>query len=79
MSSTAEVELGTIYIMAREAVYIWHILKEMGHKQPATPIQTNNSIVKEVINSKIQPKLSGRSRHSNVPTKHIVEWEDAFF
>ena len=32
MSSAAEAELGAIYIMAQEAVYIWHILKEMGHK-----------------------------------------------
>ena len=32
MSSAAEAKLGTIYIMAREAVYIRHIHKEMGHK-----------------------------------------------
>ena len=33
------------------------ILKEMGHPQPATPIQTDNSAAKQgVINSKIQPK-----------------------
>ena len=38
MSSAAEAELRALYIMARKAVYIRHILKEMGHKQPATPI-----------------------------------------
>jgi hypothetical protein len=28
----------------------------MGHPQPQTPIQTNNSMAKGVINNKIQPK-----------------------
>ena len=56
MSSSAEAELGAIYIMAREAVCIQHILKEMGHKQPATLIQTNNLTANGVINSKITPK-----------------------
>ena len=56
MSSAAEAELGAIYIMAQEAVYIRHILKEMGHKQPATSIQTDNSTAEGVINSKITPK-----------------------
>ena len=32
------------------------ILKEMGHKQPATPIQTDNAAAEGVINSKITPK-----------------------
>ena len=56
MSSAAEAKLGALYVMAREAVYIRHILKKMGHKQPATPIQTDISTAKGVINSKIQPK-----------------------
>ena len=33
MSSATEAELATLYIMAREAVYIRIILNEMGHKQ----------------------------------------------
>ena len=56
MSSAAEAEFGALYIMAQEAVFIKHILKEMGHKQPATPIQTDNSTAEGVINSKIKPK-----------------------
>ena len=32
MSSAAEAELGELYIVAREAVYIRSILAEMGHK-----------------------------------------------
>ncbi len=42
--------------MAREAVYIRIILKELGHKQPPMPLQTNNAIADAIINSKIQPK-----------------------
>ena len=42
--------------MAQESVYIQAILKQMGQKQPATPIQTDNSTAEGVINSKIQPK-----------------------
>lgn len=56
MSSATEAELGALYINAKEAVYIRLILQQMGHPQPATPIQTDNSTAEGVINSKIQPK-----------------------
>jgi len=56
MSSAAEAELGALYINAKEAVYIRQILTELGHQQPKTPIQTDNSTAEGVINSKIQPK-----------------------
>ena len=56
MSSAAEAELGALFICAREAIYMRLILKEMGHPQPATPMQTDNSTAEGVINSKIQPK-----------------------
>jgi hypothetical protein len=56
MSSATKVELAALYIMAREAVYIRIILEEMGHKQPPTPIQTDNAMADAVINGKMQPK-----------------------
>jgi hypothetical protein len=56
MSSAAEAELGSLFINAKEAVYIRQILAEMGHPQPPTPIQTNNSTAEGVIDNKIQPK-----------------------
>ena len=43
MSSAAEAELGAMYINARKAVEEQIILEEMGHKQPATPVQVDNS------------------------------------
>ena len=56
MSSATEAELAALYIMAREAVYIRIILEELGHKQPPTPLQTDNSMAEAVTNGKVQPK-----------------------
>ena len=56
MLSATEAELAGLYIMAREAVYIRIILEEIGHKQPPTPLQTDNAMAEAVINGKVQPK-----------------------
>ena len=56
MSSAAEAELGALYINAREAVPMRQLLTEMGHIQPRTPIQTDNSTACGVVNSNIQPR-----------------------
>jgi hypothetical protein len=56
MSSAAEAELGALYINAREAVPMRQLLTEMGHIQPSTPIQTDNSTACGVVNSNIQPR-----------------------
>ena len=56
MSSATEAELAALYIMAREAVYIRIILEELGHKQPPTPLQTDNSMAEGVVNGKVRPK-----------------------
>ena len=56
MSSAAKAELGGLYINAREAVYLRKILEAMGHPQPRTPLQTDNSTAEGVINKNVQPK-----------------------
>jgi hypothetical protein len=56
MSSATEAGLVRLYSIAREAVYIRIILEEMGHKQPPTPLQTDNSMAEAVINGKVQSK-----------------------
>jgi hypothetical protein len=56
MSSAAEAELGALFINAKEAVHLRRILIEMGHPQPRTPIQTDNSTAEGVINSRVRPK-----------------------
>jgi hypothetical protein len=56
MSSTAEAEIGALYVNAKEAIYLRQIFFEMGHPQPPTPIQMENTTAEGVMNNKIQPK-----------------------
>ena len=56
LSSATKAKLATLYIMAREAVYIRIFLKEMVHKQLQMSIQIDSTMTEGVINSKIQPK-----------------------
>jgi hypothetical protein len=56
MSSAAEAEIGSLYGNARKGVEERNILEEMGHPQPPTPVQTDNSTADGIINSRVQPK-----------------------
>ena len=56
MTSATEAELAGLYIMTRETAFIRIILKEMGHPQPPTPIQTDNAMADKIVNGKITPK-----------------------
>ena len=56
MSSAAEAKLGALYINASKAVPMHQLLTEMGHKQPKTPIQTDNTTECGVVNNNIQPR-----------------------
>ncbi|EJK74185.1 hypothetical protein THAOC_04151 [Thalassiosira oceanica] len=49
-------ELGDLYIMVHEDIWIRVILEELGHKQPPTLIQTDSSTTAGIINNTIQPK-----------------------
>jgi hypothetical protein len=55
MSSAAEAKLGALYINAREAVPCRTLLREMGHPQPPTPIQTDNSTALGVVTNNPAP------------------------
>jgi len=56
MSSAAEAELAALYINAREVIPQRHLLNELGHQQPPTPIQIDNSSALGVVTNIIQPK-----------------------
>ena len=56
MSLAAEAKLGSLYINAKKGIEEQIILEEMGHKQPRTPIQTDNSTAAGIINLRVQPK-----------------------
>jgi hypothetical protein len=56
MSSAAEAEIGAMYINAKQAVPARKTLEEMGHPQPRTPMQTDNSAAHAVVTNNIAPK-----------------------
>ena len=56
MSLAAEAELGALYINSRAAIPQRHLLEEMGHPQPPTPIQIDNSTALGVVTKTMQPK-----------------------
>jgi len=56
MSSAAEAEIGALFLNAQAAVPARHALEKMGHPQPKTPIQTDNTTAFGVVTNNIQPK-----------------------
>ena len=58
MSSAAEAELGALFINAKTSVPTRMTLLELGHPQPRTPIQTDNSTAYGLINNKILAKAT---------------------
>ena len=56
MSSAAEEELGALFINCREKIPARHALEIMGHQQPPTPVQTNNTTALGVVNNNIASK-----------------------
>ena len=56
MSSAAEAELAALFINCQEVVPAPHALEEMGHKQPPTPIQTDNTTAHVVVTNNIASK-----------------------
>jgi hypothetical protein len=56
MSLAAEAEVGALYINCREAIPTCHTLKFMGHPQPLTPMQTDNTTALGIVNNNIIKK-----------------------
>ena len=56
MSSAEEEEIGSMYVNAREAFLAQKNLNEMGHHQPRTPMQTENTAAHSVVTKNVQPK-----------------------
>jgi hypothetical protein len=56
MSSATEAELGALFINAKTTVAMRHMLKELGHPQPPTPMQTDNKTTNDLLTNKIIPK-----------------------
>ena len=56
MSSAADAELGALFINCHEATPARHTLKEIGHKQPHTPMQTENTTTLGVVTNNLASK-----------------------
>jgi hypothetical protein len=56
MSSAAEAEIGALFVNAQAAIPQRHALETMGHPQPKTPLQTDNTTAFGVATNNIQPK-----------------------
>jgi hypothetical protein len=57
MSLAAEAKIGALYINCWEAVPACHTLEFLGHPQPPTPIQTDNTTALEIVNNNFMKKL----------------------
>jgi hypothetical protein len=58
VASAAEAELAGLFHNGRDALPLIHALNEMGHTQPPTPIQTDNSTAAGLANDTVQQRKS---------------------
>ena len=58
MASAAEAELGDLFLNCQEAVPIRITLEEMGHTQPPTPVQVDNSTALGIATGTIKQRKS---------------------
>jgi hypothetical protein len=56
MSSTAEAEIGAVFINAKDGAVIRTALEELGNKQPPTPMETDNTTATGYSNGTIKQK-----------------------
>jgi hypothetical protein len=56
MSSEAEAEIGAVFLNAKEGAVIRTTLEELGHKQPPTPMETDNTTATGYSNGTIKQK-----------------------
>ena len=58
VASAAEAELGTLFYACQEACAFRTALEEMGHPQPPTPVQTDNSTATGIVHDTIRQRQS---------------------
>jgi hypothetical protein len=69
MSLAAKAKIGALYINCWEAVPACHTLEFLGHPQPPTPIQTDNTMTLGIINNNVMKKLNA------MDMKHHGLWD----
>jgi hypothetical protein len=56
MSSAAEAEAGALFLNAKGGMVLHTTLTKMGHPQPPTPLQSNNSTAEGIIDGTVKQK-----------------------
>ena len=56
MASAAEAEVGALFENTQLGVPLRNTLVELGHPQPATPVQTDNTTACDIISNKVKQK-----------------------
>ena len=58
MALAAEAEVGAAFLNAQQACALCTTLIKMGHKQPPTPIQTDNNVAQGILQGTVKQKRS---------------------
>ena len=58
VSSAAKAELGALFLNAQDICPICMALDELGHPQPATPLQTDNNTASGIVNDTVKQRRS---------------------
>jgi hypothetical protein len=58
MASATEAEMGGLFLAAKEATVLRNTLADMGHPQPASPIQTDNACAAGIVNNTVKQRRS---------------------
>jgi hypothetical protein len=58
MSLAAEAEIGAVFINAKEGAVLCTTLEELGHPQPPTPLETDNTTATGYSNGTIKQKCT---------------------
>jgi hypothetical protein len=58
VSSATEAEMGALFYNAKDAAWLRTTLKDLGHPQPPTPIQTDNACAAGIINDTVKQRRS---------------------
>lgn len=58
LASATEAEVGALFYNAQDGAMLRTTLTEMGHNQPATPIQTDNEVADGIVNDRVKQRRS---------------------
>jgi hypothetical protein len=75
MSSAAEAEIGAVFINSKEGAVLRTTLEELGHPQPPTPMETDNTTATGYSNGTIKRKRTKAMDMHFYWIKHRVKQE----